>query len=82
MRLYEYTNEELIDAAQWASYCGDARFANYLMEEIVERVIQEHPPDGQELEIEFEEGSEEAEAAPESFRETDYDSDSNFIRRR
>lgn len=61
MRLSEYTTAELMDAATWANYSYDERFAQYLMEEIATRVAEEHPPDGEIMESEFEEGSEEAE---------------------
>jgi hypothetical protein len=63
MRLWEYNTVELLEAAQWAHWCNDDRFAKYLMEEIAERIMEEHPPNEQKLESEIEESAEEAEAS-------------------
>lgn len=73
MQLWQYNNRELLQTAEMAHWMNDERWANYVMEELALRIIEEHPPDGERMEIEIEEGSKETGSADEE-RETDYDS--------
>jgi hypothetical protein len=75
MKFWKYSNIELLQAAETAHWCNDQKFADYIMEELAHRIVEEHPPDVERLEIEFEEGSEETGPAYEvASREDDNDS--------
>jgi hypothetical protein len=75
MKFWKHSNIELLQAAEMAHWYNDQKLADYIMEELAHRIVEEHPPDVERLEIEFEEGSEETGPAYEvASREDDNDS--------
>jgi hypothetical protein len=59
MRLSEYDNHELLNAANYAFWCNDVKFAFYLMDEIALRIAEEHPPNVSKLESQVQKGAKE-----------------------